>query len=207
MRILLTIINNLKKKGGEDYGMLSDEELVKLLLSTRNTKLFEVIYDRYASKVYNKCFSFVLNEEQAKDLTQDIFLKLYIKLPTFKGNSRFSTWLYTLTYNFCVNYVQRDKAYLIRQSSVNIEMSDKSNDEIDEITDHQVLELKARDLDKALQMIPVEDKAMLLLKYQDEISIQELQQVMGLGASAVKMRLKRAKQKVVEAYNSINDES
>ena len=72
--------------------------------------LFEVLYDRYATMVYNKCYGFANGVDEAKDLTQDVFLRVFIKLASFKGKSKFSTWLYAFTYNHCVNYVNRNTA-------------------------------------------------------------------------------------------------
>ena len=87
---------------------LSDEELVSEIIKTKDSTLFAILYDRYAPKVYNKCLGFAKSKVQAEDLTHDIFIKLYVKLNSFKGTSKFSTWLYSFTYNFCVNFVQRD---------------------------------------------------------------------------------------------------
>ena len=70
----------------------------------------KLLYDKYAMMVYNKCFGFAKDADEAKDLTQDVFLKLFVKLASFKEKSKFSTWLYAFTYNHCVNYVTRSTA-------------------------------------------------------------------------------------------------
>lgn len=59
---------------------LSDEDLVDEIVKTRDENLFEVLYDRYEKIIYNKCYGFVNNAEEAKDLTQEIFLKLFLKI-------------------------------------------------------------------------------------------------------------------------------
>ncbi|WP_337994797.1 RNA polymerase sigma factor [Polaribacter ponticola] len=87
---------------------LTDEELVFKIVETNNSQLFAILYDRFSKVVYNKCYGFSKNKEEAEDLTHDVFIRLFVKLKTFKGNSKFSTWLYSFTYNFCVNYVQRN---------------------------------------------------------------------------------------------------
>ena len=58
----------------------SDEDLVMAIVKSNDTLLFETLYDRYAMLVYNKCYSFAKDADEAKDLTQDVFLKLFIKL-------------------------------------------------------------------------------------------------------------------------------
>ena len=95
---------------------LTDEALVEEIIKTNDTMLFEVLYDRYATMVYNKCYGFANGVDEAKDLTQDVFLRVFIKLASFKGKSKFSTWLYAFTYNHCVNYVNRNTAKKFEKS-------------------------------------------------------------------------------------------
>lgn len=180
---------------------LSDEELVKQIVADNDPMLFGKLYDRYAKMVYNKCYGFAKSEDEAEDLTQDVFLQLFIKLRTFKGKSKFSTWLYSFTYNFCANYVNRNKQLKIRDKSVQVENSEHKLTE--EVPDESLYEMKADKLKKALEHISPEEKSILLLKYQDGASIKELVGLMDIGESAVKMRLKRAKERLLEIYNTL----
>ncbi|MFS4469511.1 RNA polymerase sigma factor [Maribacter sp. 2210JD10-5] len=184
------------------YYNYTDEELVQKIVENKDSLLFGVLYDRYAKLVYNKCYGFSRFQKEAEDLTQDVFLMLYVKLGSFKGKSKFSTWLYSFTYNFCVNYVNRDRGRKI---------SDKSNSLDDtemelpmEVTDESLLELQVTKLKRALELIPPEDKSLLLLKYQDGAPIKELEALLNVGSSAVKMRLKRAKVRVIESYKTLS---
>jgi len=182
---------------------LSDEDLVKAIVIKNDTLLFEILYDRYEKLVYNKCRGFSRSDDEAEDLTQDIFLKLFVKLKTFKGKSKFSTWLYAFTYNHCVNYVNRNTAKKIEKQSVDAEnlKSEYYNPEEDE---RVIRNLKVEKLKVALEKISAEEKMILLLKYQDSLSIKDLTKVLDIGESAVKMRLKRAKEKLVNVYNEDN---
>jgi RNA polymerase sigma-70 factor (ECF subfamily) len=150
---------------------------------------------------YKKCYGFAKSQKEAEDLTQDIFLMIFVKLGSFKGKSKFSTWLYSFTYNFCVNYVNRDKGRKISDKANNIEDTEYAFSV--EVTDERLLDLQVEKLKNALELIDPEDKTLLLLKYQDGVSIKELETIMELGSSAVKMRLKRAKARVIETYNSL----
>jgi len=181
----------------EEY---TDLELVKRIVSNNDSMLFGVLYDRYSKLVYNKCLGFAKSNKEAEDLTQDIFLMLYVKLGSFKGNSKFSTWLYSFTYNFCVNYVNRNKERKINDNSVKFETHE---DVPVEVTDNLLLEMQVDKLKKALELIAPEDKSILLLKYQDGASIKELEDILELKSSAIKMRLKRAKAKVTEMYKTL----
>ncbi|RSC92078.1 RNA polymerase sigma factor [Tenacibaculum singaporense] len=185
-----------------DVKKISDEDLVRKIVEKNDTHLFAVLYDRYAGVVYNKCYGFSKNKEEAQDLTHDVFIRLFVKLRTFKGKSKFSTWLYSFTYNFCVNYVQRNKEKKKEKVTVvTDEIKEESN--IDDIDDATLFELKSDKLAKALEMISPPEKMILLMKYQDEMSIKDISMGLDLGESAVKMRLKRAKEKVVKAYNEL----
>jgi len=204
-KLFLILISNQGKESlgkANNYKHFSDEELVTKIVANNDTLLFGVLYDRYAKRVYNKCYSFARSDDEAEDLTQDVFLMLFIKLASFAGRSKFSTWLYSFTYNFCVNYVNRDKQRKMSDKSVPVE--DNEYRFIEEVPDNSIYEMKSQKLEKALQLISPEDKSILLLKYQDGASIKELMQVMELGESAIKMRLKRAKAKLVESYNNLS---
>lgn len=183
---------------------LTDEQLVENIVSSNDTMLFEVLYDRFAQLVYNKCYGFASSSQEAEDLTQDVFLKLFVKLRTFKGKSKFSTWLYAFTYNHCVNYVNRNNSKKIEKQSVDTEhlSEDYSYTEEDDCT---INELKTEKLKEAIELISPEEKMILLLKYQDFLSIKELAEILELGESAVKMRLKRAKDKLINVYNDITN--
>jgi len=192
-------------RANQNFKDLSDEDLVKAIVSSNDTLLFEILYDRYDKVVYNKCIGFSKSEDEAEDLTQDIFLKLFVKLKTFKGNSKFSTWLYAFTYNHCVNYVNRSTAKKIEKQSVGTENIEDTyyNPEKD---DNNINLLKVEKLKEALEQISPEEKMILLLKYQDSLSIKELGGILDIGESAVKMRLKRAKEKLINVYNKNDDE-
>ena len=181
---------------------LSDEELIASIVSNNDTLLFEILYDRYSKVVFNKCYGFSRSGQEAEDLTQDVFLKLFVKLGTFKGKSKFSTWLYAFTYNHCVNYVNRSTAKKIERNSVDSDQikDDQYDPEMDDNVIHQ---LKVQKLKEALELISPEEKMILLLKYQDFLSIRELEEILNVGQSAVKMRLKRAKDKLVNVYNEL----
>ncbi len=203
-KMCLIIISNqfkIKLDSDDPFKDISDEELVKKIVEKKDSTMFGVIYDRYSRMVYNKCYGFAKSQKEAEDLTQDVFLMLFVKLGSFKGKSKFSTWLYSFTYNFCINYVNRDKGRKISDKASNIDDSEYKLSV--EVTDESLLDLQVEKLKQALELIAPEEKTLLLLKYQDGVSIKELASIMELGSSAVKMRLKRAKARVIETYNSL----
>lgn len=179
---------------------LSDESLIELIISTKDNLLFEILYDRYAKMVYNKCAGFSKNGQEAEDLTQDVFFKLFVKLSTFKGISKFSTWLYAFTYNHCINFVNRNVAKKIEKKSVGTDNIEGTSFDPQE-DDNDVYQLKIEKLKVALEKISPQEKMILLLKYQDYLTIRELEDIFHISQSAVKMRLKRAKDKFKSVYS------
>lgn len=184
----------------ENVSQLSDELLVDQIVRTKDSELFAELYDRYAPVVFNKCLGFAKSKAEAEDLTHDIFIKLFIKVNTFSGKSKFSTWLFSFTYNFCVNYIERNSYKKKEKVEENATINEKYTEEI---TDEDILGMKTQKLSKVLQIIEPKDKMILLLKYQDDLSIKDLCDVLEIGESAVKMRLKRAKEKAMEIYKRV----
>lgn len=181
---------------------LNDEILVELIVSSKDPMLFKVLYERYVLKVFNKCLSFSQNNQEAEDICQDIFLKLLVKIHSFKGTSKFSTWLYSFTYNHCVNYYHRNKFNKFEKKISNLDQM--CNEVTSQASDENIEQLlKLEKLSEALELIPIEDKQILILKYQDYKSIKDLMELHNAGESAIKMRLKRAKEKLLGVYNVV----
>ncbi|GAB3737996.1 RNA polymerase sigma factor [Spirosoma lituiforme] len=174
----------------------SDEELVRLYVETQRNAYFERLYKRYCDKVYRKCLSFTKDPVRAEDLTHDIFLKLVVKLSGFRGQSKFSTWLYSITYNYCTDQL---RSHNVRRE-VYIDDGWERLDVGDDDGLAELAEMEAQQLQKALHYLPIEEQTMLLMKYQDDISIREIAVHSGLTESAVKMRLKRSRDKLRKHY-------
>ena len=174
---------------------LTDEAVIRRIVGQKDTASFGVLYDRYADKVYTKCYSFTHDRAAAEDLAHDIFLKIYLKLGEFRFESKFSTWLYSITYHACVEYKRKETKLTHDQKEYAAEPDTLVTSE--EESEAALLELQLEQLKSLLEKISPEEKALLLMKYQDGMSVDELMELTGLGESAVKMRLKRAKDKVV----------
>lgn len=175
----------------------SDEELIQLYLETQNSRYFDQLYSKYATKVYSKCISLLKAEASAQDATQDIFLKIFLNLSKFGGKSKFSTWIYSITYNYCIDLIRKKK----KHGSIFSDELERVPDVIEEVPDSTLLEMEVKKLKVVLETIPVGDKAVLLMKYQDSMSIREISEVLNKSESAIKMKLKRAKHKAQIIYN------
>ena len=82
------------------YKTLKDEEIISMITVEKKSELFQILYDKYHSRVNDKCYSLLKNKELARETSLDIFTKVYENLDSFKGRSSFSSWLYSITYNY-----------------------------------------------------------------------------------------------------------
>jgi RNA polymerase sigma factor (sigma-70 family) len=171
----------------------TDEQLVKLFIETQKNIYFEQLYDRYSDKVFRKCVSFVKDEAQAEDFTHDIFMKLVLNLGSYKETAKFSTWLFSITYNYCIDQIRIAK----KHQEVAL---DDNFDAADDDDDAAMAEMDAQRLHKAMALILPEEKSILMMKYQDDLSIKEISTSLDVSESAVKMRLLRAKEKLRKIY-------
>jgi RNA polymerase sigma-70 factor (ECF subfamily) len=178
----------------------SDEQLIQDYLSGGINSI-GILYNRYYPKVYHKCLSFTKNADDAFDFTQDVLLKAFSKIVSFKGEAKFSTWLYSITHNYCISQFDRKKKITYNNfESVFDNVCDGIDSE--ELNTRKLREDKELDLNQYLDQIPETDKKMLELKYRYNYSIQDLQNEFSISASAVKMRLLRARQKIEQLYNN-----
>ncbi len=135
----------------------------------------------------------------SEDLSHDIFLKVFVNLSSFKERSKFSTWIYRITHNFCIDFLKKRN----KGSTVNLGEFPDVLIENEEENERKIFQLKAENLVAVLNEIDPEDKAILLMKYQDESSIADISEVLEIGESAAKMRIKRAKAKAVVIMNNL----
>jgi RNA polymerase sigma factor (sigma-70 family) len=176
----------------------SDEEIIKEILSEGNSALFNDLFKRYQEKVMNKCFSMTKSRTVSEDLVQDIMIKAMEKLDTFKGKAKFSTWIYAITYNHCIQYLRDNKRLKFDDWAQNLEIPDEVTEE--DVED--ILDLKSERLTLLLEMLKPEDKALILLKYNEGFDLKKIMYILSLdGESGVKMRLSRAKKRLVALYN------
>ncbi len=188
--------HNISSLGKQGHTKMADEEVISLYLKSQSPAYFSLLYRRYSGKVFSKCISLLKNEEQAQDATQEIFMKIFLNLAKFSGKSKFSTWVYSITYNFCIDYIRRKK----KEKSIFSDEIENTAEPIEDVPDRELMEMELTRLKKVLNHIPTGDKAILLMKYQDELSIKEIAAILSKSESAIKMKIKRAKHKAQKQY-------
>lgn len=179
---------------------LSDSELISLYLREQNTAYFTYLYRRYAGKVFAKCISMLADEGMARDATQDIFIKILLNLSKFTEQSSFSTWVYSITYNYCIDIIRKKKKNILIFTE---DVGRISTDQEVEIPDSVILEMETRRLEKVMEALPPGDKAILNMKYIDDLQIREIGEILNKTESAIKMQIMRAKAKAQSIYEEL----
>lgn len=185
--------------GSQDNIKMKDEELIERYLSSYDSSYFSILHKRYSTKVYSKCISLLKNEDLAQDALQEIFVKIFMNLSKFSGRSKFSTWVYSITYNFCIDFIRRKK----KERKLFSDDIENAAEPIEDVKDEELLEIEVSRLKRILEEIPIADKAVLLMKYQDELSIREIAEMLDKSESAIKMKIKRAKHKAYKKYKEL----
>ncbi len=174
---------------------LKDEEIIQRMGDQGDKRLYEMLFQRYYKKVLDKCYSFVRDRKLAEELAEDIFSKTYEKLPTFKYKSKFSSWLYSITYNHCIDFLREKKK--IHYPNWN---NENEIPEIIDETETNLSDINYENLVSILELVHPEEKALLLMKYMDDLSIRDISKALRISENAAKMRLKRARSRVLYLY-------
>ncbi len=177
--------------------VLTDSQLIALYLQEQDAKYFSQLYRRYAGKVFAKCISMLADHGMARDATQDVFIKILLNLSKFTEQSSFSTWVYSITYNYCIDLIRKKKKNILIFTE---DMGRISPQKEAEIPDSVILEMETNRLEKVMDKLPVGDKAILDMKYTEDMSIKEIGEVLNKTESAIKMQIMRAKIKAQGIY-------
>ena len=189
-----------KNRGNDELSSsnLSDEEIVERLKVKKDRSLQSELYDRYIDRVFFKCLSITNDSSLARDFAHDIFIKIFTNLHQFKGKSRLSLWIHSITYHHCIRQLQRQGKIVY---SDEIESDEISINSAEELFIGEELKDQVKLLEQAMKQLGVEDRLLLLMKYQDDYSVEQICAQLQLNSSAVKMRLMRARNKLKHELN------
>lgn len=161
-----------------------------------NANAYSFLVERYKNMVFTLAVRMVKNREEAEEIAQDAFIKAFRSLSKFKGDSKFSTWLYRIVYNLSIDSLKKQKRLV-------------KPDLIDEINEGNLgleqdilslIESKERKqiIEKALYLLPEDDRVIITLFYFEELSLQEISDIVAIKANAVKVKLHRSRKKLYE---------
>ena len=155
-------------------------------------RLFNEIVKDYSERVYWHVRRFVNNHEDADDLVQEIFLKIWTALPSFRGDAQLFTWVYRIATNETLNWLRREKVRsALRFTTIDAEMERRIDS--DPFFDGDAAD---RALSKAVAKLPEKQRQVFVMRYYDELPYEEMSAVLGTSVGALKASYHIAQEKV-----------
>ena len=182
---------------------LSDEALVFRLGETGDRSSFGIIYERYQRRVLSRAVRIVGDPVEAQDLSQEVFLKLFRNAAKYKQQSAFAAWFKVMTYNVVIDELRKTQRIRLVPLPEDDRMLPVLTDSENAIREKRMFEMLSERLMQLLELVSEEEKLMLLMKYRDDIPVKTIARTFALGESAVKMRLRRGRLKVLELDRSM----
>lgn len=171
--------------------MKKEKEIIRSIING-NEKAFASLYDFYSEKVYSTALSYTKNVEEAEEITQDVFVKVYQSAAKFKGDSTLNTWIYRITVNTSLNYIKKKNRFtLFKAMKINTTPIDFQHPGV-------LLENKenAAMLYKVMDCLPDTQKTAFVLSYIEHLPRQEVADIMKTSLKAVESLLQRGKKKM-----------
>ncbi|HEY6503615.1 MAG TPA: RNA polymerase sigma factor [Chitinophagaceae bacterium] len=174
----------------------NDNEIISKVLSG-DQQAYATLVNRYQSYVFTLTLRFTKNREDAEEVAQDIFIKAYRALADFKGNSKFSTWLYTIVNNTCITFLRKKRLEI---HSLDKEGVFEVADSMDSGFRANMVEQKSKVamVNNAIGLLSPDDAEIITLFYKSEQSLEEIAQILGLETNTAKVRLHRARTRLKE---------
>jgi RNA polymerase sigma-70 factor, ECF subfamily len=179
---------------------MTDEAIIEQVLAG-NTHIFSELVNRYKNKVFSLVYRFTNDYGDAQDISQEVFINVFRKLYTFSEKASFSTWVYRISYNYCIDWTRKNKKRL-RQEPVydeQIELADTGMN-----VEESFLEMQKRvHLRKAILQLDEKYRNVLILFHFQELSYEEIGEVMQLPVKTVETRLYRGRQQLRKYLSGI----
>ncbi len=165
-----------------------------------HTEYFSRLVDRYSHRMYVLIFKIAGNREEAEEVTQDVFLKTFRTLHKFKGECRFSTWLYRIAYTSAISATRKKRKEFV--SLDDLALNNIADSQVDDAFNGDDSALLLAKLEKGLELLSPDERGLISLFYTENHSVEEIATVTGLSGSNVKVKLHRIRKKL---YSIIND--
>jgi RNA polymerase sigma factor (sigma-70 family) len=168
-------------------------------IETRNFA-FNLLVRKYQQKVYSITRKMVIDHDDADDLTQEVFIKVWNKLEGFRADAQLFTWIYKIATNECLNFLnKKKKRFFLPINDVEQELSNKLDTSPDLSGDEIALQLQ-----KALLKLPEKQRLVFNMKYFEELKYEEISEILGTSVGALKASYHLAVKKIEDYIKNIN---
>ena len=175
---------------------LGDNEIISRVLKGEQNAYAELV-NRYQAYVFTLTLRMIKSREDAEEVAQDVFIKAYRSLADFRGESKFSTWLYTIVNTTCITFLRKKR----------LDVKSLDDERTFEVADNQDSGLRANQVEQksrlnmvnqAIALLSPDDAEIITLFYKNEQSLEEISQILGVEANTAKVRLHRARTRLKE---------
>jgi len=178
------------RRGGKRESTLANLGAIALPHSSGTVNTPDADHQAIERFLAGDASAFEQNADDARDVSQDVFLHVYDALPSFRGGSAFSTWLYRVAVNAAISYVRRER----RHPHVPLDSLREFRADIDAEPQQQATRMETQQtVQQLLAQLPEQQRAVLVLRYFQELSLDEMAEVLNCSVAAVKVRLHRAR--------------
>ena len=173
-----------------------DEEIINRILKG-DQSAFALLVERYQNYVFTLVLRFSTSREDAEEIAQDVFVKAYRSLADFRGDSKFSTWLFTITRTTCLSFLRKKK---LDTQSLDNERTGLQVENQESDFKANLVEQKSRHamLNKAIALLSPDDAQVLNLFYKGDQTLEEIGKIMRMDPNTVKVKLHRARHRLKE---------
>lgn len=174
-----------------DIKKLSDEKLVEIIRE-KDQELFEQIVARYQNKIFSYINRLIGNREEAEDLTQEVFIKVFKNLYGFDTKRKFSSWIYRIAHNEAVNHIKKKSYFRILSIEQN-EFLQNTMSTTENLIEKIIKKENAKKIRELLDKLSFKYKEVLVLRYMEEKSYEEISDILRMPVNTVGTLINRAK--------------
>lgn len=174
---------------------MTDSDIIKLYSDGRQEEAFNGIVHAYTERLYWHIRRFLCSHEDVNDLLQDIFIKIWTALPSFRGDAKLYTWIYRIATNEVLNHLRKKRFKALISFEDPLAKADKMIDDDVHFNGNQL----QRELHKAIQRLPDKQRVVFSLRYFDEMKYEDIADITGTSVGALKASYHHA-------YNKVKDE-
>jgi RNA polymerase sigma factor (sigma-70 family) len=174
----------------------NDTDVIALVLKGHQ-QAYSILVERYRNYVFTLVLRYIKSREDAEEVAQDVFVKAYRSLPDFRGQSKFSTWLYTVATTTCISFLRKKKPEV--HSLENEKVSEAAARMEGGIPANQIEQKsKVNMVNEAIRLLNPDDAQIITLFYKSEQTLEEIAKILGKESNAVKVQLHRARGRLKE---------
>lgn len=178
---------------------MTDREIIRLYNSGRGEEAFKGIVETYSERLYWHVRRFLCSHEDTNDLLQDIYIKVWTAMPSFRGDSQLFTWLWRIATNEVLNYLRKQKFKALVSLDSSAEILRKKIDEDPHFDGNEL----QRELYKAIQKLPEKQRVVFNMRYFDGLKYEQISEITDTSVGALKASYHHAYNKIKEELNKL----